>query len=639
MQNQRQAPREQRVRRAHDSCDMSTTDVDAVSTPRPLPITVAPRADAAWPSPQIDRSLRSTHVLVWAVLAIGCGYLLWRVLATLSPASLLLGVPLLILEAYSLFTFGLKALLLWDVDAVRAPVAVTETDASVAVLIPTFDEAHQMLMPTLTAATRMRLATQIIVLDDGHRAWLAGMCDELGIEYRARVRRVGGRAGQLNSALTSLTSDFVVVLGPDQVADRDYIGRTLPHFDDPHVALVQTPRDSYTQDSFEHVAHGRDRFAERNLFERVLAAGANRWNAGTWSGGGAIIRRSALADVSGIADGAADSPGVTTIRLHRAGWRTVHHNEALVRGRAANDAREYAEGRRAECAGDMQTLRRERPWTGRGLRITQRLGHLAGLSGWLDGWATLGYLVLPPLALLFALTPATGPVAAFAVLFTLLFTARQLATQVLSRGHAPRSQASVFAVLRMSATLGATLVLVTGRSPRPRPASTRPTRVPVLLWALLAVNAVALVWSVLTAFGLTPISYPYPVIAVGAVLWTAANLVVLYRAIDRIASTEFGRDRRQAHRIEVEGHVFLDGQRVHVLDLSLTGVRLLSYGDVPPIEAYVTMTFTDPNKRPAVVTGTVVGIDQRPHGREVRIDLESDQTYVLGAILAEALVR
>ena len=161
----------------------------------------------------------------------------------------------------------------------------------------------------------------------------------------------------------------------------------------------------------------------------------------------------------------------------------------------------------------------------------------------------------------------------------------------------------------------------------------------MLLWALLAGNVVALVWSLLTAVGLTPISYPYPVIAVGAALWAAANIVVLYRAIDRIASTEFGRDRRLAHRIEVEGHVFLDGQRAHVLDLSLTGVRLLSYGDVPPIDAYVTMTFTDPNKRPAVVTGTVVGIGQRPHGREVRIDLEPDQTYVLGAILAEALVR
>ena len=51
------------------------------------------------------------------------------------------------------------------------------------------------------------------------------------------------------------------------------------------------------------------------------------------------------------------------------------------------------------------------------------------------------------------------------------------------------------------------------------------------------------------------------------------------------------------------------------------------------------MTFTDPNRRPAVVTGTIAGIHRRPHGFEVRIELEPDQTYVMGAILADALIR
>ena len=68
-------------------------------------------------------------------------------------------------------------------------------------------------------------------------------------------------------------------------------------------------------------------------------------------------------------------------------------------------------------------------------------------------------------------------------------------------------------------------------------------------------------------------SYEYAVIAIGAGLWSAVNLVLLLRAIARIRSSVFGGDRRQSHRIDVEGHVFLDGLRVHVLDLSLTGVR------------------------------------------------------------------
>ncbi len=98
------------------------------------------------------------------------------------------------------------------------------------------------------------------MLDDGHRPWLAGMCDELGIDYRTRLRHDGGTAAQLNAVLSSLDADFVVVLAADQVAHRDFISRTLGHFDDEGVALVQTPADFYNEDSFEHVApRSRDR--------------------------------------------------------------------------------------------------------------------------------------------------------------------------------------------------------------------------------------------------------------------------------------------------------------------------------------------------------------------------------------------
>ena len=152
-------------------------------------------------------------------------------------------------------------------------------------------------------------------------------------------------------------------------------------------------------------------------------------------------------------------------------------------------------------------------------------------------------------------------------------------------------------------------------------------------------NAAGLAWAAATLLGLVPVEYPYALIAAGAAVWAAGNLVFLGRAAARIRSRHFGGDRRQAHRIEVEGHVFLDGERVHVLDLSLTGVRALSYAELPEIGSYCAMTFTDPNRRPAVVTGTVAGIHRRPHGHEVRVELEPDQTYVMGAILAEALIR
>ncbi len=329
----------------------------ASTKPRPLPITMGSRSDASWPEPKTAQANRIVHIVALGAITLVTAYLLWRAFATLTPLSLALGSALLLLEAWSLVTVAMQAVTMWDVDTIRAPREMTETTATVTVLIPTADEPHQVLMPTLAAATRMRLATEIIVLDDGHRPWLAGMCDELGIDYRTRVRRDGGMAAQLNAVLPTLDTDYVVVLGADQVANRDFIGRTLAHFDDASVALVQTPLDYYNEDSFEHVIRGRERFAEQNLFERVQGAGRNRLDAAYWNGGGAMLRRSALLAVGGVTAGSGAEGIDTSIALHRAGWRSIHHNEVLARGLGAVDAAEYADRRATACSGAMQVLR------------------------------------------------------------------------------------------------------------------------------------------------------------------------------------------------------------------------------------------------------------------------------------------
>jgi cellulose synthase (UDP-forming) len=618
----------------------SPVDAPAQTTrPRPLPITVGSQPDALWPEAEAHRTGLIVRAIALSVVILVTGYLAWRTLATISPVSAALGVPLLALDAWSLVTIALQTVTMWRIDAVMPPSEVTETSDTVAVLIPTSDEPHQVLMPTLAAATRMRLASEIIVLDDGHRPWLAGMCDELGVEYRARLRPHSGIAAQVNAILPVLDADFIVVLAADQVARCDLIGRTLGHFDDPAVALVQTAQDYYNDDSFEHVTRGGSRVAQQRLFERVLGAGRNRIGAALWTGGVVVLRRSALVGIGGVPATTSTVGPETTIRLHRAGWRSIHHNEVLARGRGALDAADYADREEAACTDAMQVLRRDNVLFGNGLTPGQRISHLSALTDGLGAWRSLAYLLVPTVALLLALTPAAGPVLAFTVLFPLTVAARLLAKRALGRGQLPVSDLSAFGIIRMSATLGATTTLLTGRSLRPASPERDPRRVPAVLWALIGANVAALACGAAVLIGLLPIDYPYAVIAIGAAAWCAANLVCLARAVSRIRSRHYGGDRRQAHRIEVEGHVFLDGIRVHVLDLSLTGVRVLSYGEIPEPGTYCAMTFTDPNRRPATVTGTVAGVERRPHGHELRVELESDQTYVMGAILAEALIR
>jgi cellulose synthase (UDP-forming) len=604
-----------------------------------MTITVPSRPEALWPERFDARVDRKAHVLSVLAVAVGAAYLLFRILATLSPMSLSLGLPLLALEAWSLAAFAVNAFALWDVDAVSRPEPVTETEATVAVLIPTIDEPHHVLLPTLMAAARMRLATQVLVLDDGNRAWLAGTCDELGIEYRPRLRHLGGRAGQLNAALDTLTADFLVVLDPDQVAIRDFIGHTLPHFDDGQIALVQTPRDTYNMDSFEHVEVGRRRLSESSMRERLFGAGRNRENAAFWSGGSVVLRRSALQAVGGFVAGHGDEDLITSVHLHQEGWSSAQHNEVLARGVAAADSAEYMARTRVAATAGLAALRHSRFMTARGLTFAQRLTYLQSFGGGLSGWRTLGYLVLAPLALLLGLTPAVGPIAAFVAFLLVAGGIRRLATTALVRGQLARANGDAFVLIRMAATIGTWPALVTGRADRPVPLLESARRVPTILWLTLALNIAGLIWAALALSGIATVNFPYSLIAAGAAVWTALNVTRLTWAIARIRSSVYGGDRRQATRVEVDGHVFLDGERVHVLDLSLTGVRLLTYGDPAEVGSYCSVTFTDPNRRPAVVTGTIVAADRRPHGHELRVGLEDEQTYVLGAILADALIK
>ena len=320
------------------------TDASSESTvtrPRPLPITVSERPEASWPVAASDRSERLVHAIAAAVIAATAAYLLWRVAFTISPASAVLGIPLVILEAWSLVSLTLNAFALWRLDTVARPEPVDETTHTVAVLIPSFDESHQVLMPTLSAATRMRLATHIIVLDDGHRSWLAGMCDELGIEYRPRIGQDHDTAAQLNVALAGLDTDFVVVLNrirwstasSSAARSRTSMTTSSPSFRRPGTPTTPTP--SSTSSRARSTSTSRTRPSDFWAPDATAGTRSSGWAAAPSSGPPPWI------SIGGAAAGTAAHGIDTTIRLHEAGWRTVQHDEILVRGRAAADAGEY----------------------------------------------------------------------------------------------------------------------------------------------------------------------------------------------------------------------------------------------------------------------------------------------------------
>ncbi len=104
-----------------------------------------------------------------ATIAVSIGYLVWRVGWTIDGAALWLAVPFLALEVHGTVRFAMTVGELWDSDSSVEPGPPSGPPLSVAVLIPTYDEGPEILLPTVAAALEIRGEHETWVLDDGHR--------------------------------------------------------------------------------------------------------------------------------------------------------------------------------------------------------------------------------------------------------------------------------------------------------------------------------------------------------------------------------------------------------------------------------------------------------------------------------------
>jgi glycosyl transferase family 2/PilZ domain-containing protein len=341
---------------------------------------LAGRAQTSWGA-WWDRHPKLLRTFALLALAWLTGYLVWRVGWSMNGASPWLWAMLLVAEAYGLWGLAMLTWFSWRLPPAERP--PTTPGHKVDVYVCTYDEPESVLRATLAGCAALDYPHTTWLLDDGRRPEIARLAAHWGAEYLTRPDNSHAKAGNINHALPLTGGDLVFALDADHVPLPDALDAVVGYFDDDEVAIVQTPHDFYNHDSIQHYEVGRH---EQSVFYSVICPGKDRHNAAFWCGSGALIRRAALLDVGGVAVETIAEDFHTTIKLHRAGWRSHYHDEVLIQGLAPHDLAAYLLQRDRWARGNLAVFTTsESPLRASELRPSQRLSYFASLSAYLAG--------------------------------------------------------------------------------------------------------------------------------------------------------------------------------------------------------------------------------------------------------------
>ena len=114
-----------------------------------------------------------------------------------------------------------------------------------------------------------------------------------------------------------------------------YRQRWAVSLEDPKLALVQTPHYFYSPDPFErNLSAAKNGPHEGALFYGPVQRGNDNWNATFFCGSCAVMRRSALEEIGGIAVETVTEDAHTALKLQRLGWNSAFIDIPLVAGLA-----------------------------------------------------------------------------------------------------------------------------------------------------------------------------------------------------------------------------------------------------------------------------------------------------------------
>jgi cellulose synthase (UDP-forming) len=324
-------------------------------------------------------------------------------------------MSLILAELYSFFILFLGYFqTIWPLR--RAPVSLPEDEEEwphVDVLIPTYNEPLDVVRYTALGALNIDWPADkmhVYILDDGRRKEFEQFAFEAGLGYKIRNDNKHAKAGNINTALKSMDSPYVAIFDCDHVPTRSFLQMTMGWFlRDRKLAMLQTPHHFYSPDPFErNLGQFRVIPNEGELFYGIVQDGNDFWNATFFCGSCAVLRRTALDEIGGIAVETVTEDAHTSLRMQMNGWGTAYINIPQAAGLATERLSAHVGQRIRWARGMIQILRTDNPLVAPGLKFAQRLCYFNAMMHFLYAVPRLIFLSAPLIYLILSHTNVPG---------------------------------------------------------------------------------------------------------------------------------------------------------------------------------------------------------------------------------------